>query len=442
MAPVVRAEPNGCQALLTFDGAYSDLENHGWLAFIRKFDGYNFTVARQFALSFDGCRAKVGDVQLEITEQFLSSATSLPVKGQKWSKSCKVDDVPWTLLFQSRTVNSCDRGLPAKMLKPRWYDLLMIIKQFVTCEGRYGFIFLFHLRLLMVFMGFELSMPHYLHRSLFKMAKRYKRSQADTSLFHLGLIKIILVYELGLRRDSWHDFLSRNGFEESNPPQVDKPMVTESKPTPVPYSVLLPKPKPDSPTNLPMAVTKQVEIDKPATKRPKTKTNANAKSKKNARLISRMARNKPKPPAKSEPIVVSEDSDSDIERFLAEEYPYSEGLCGKPPYDFVKNLPPCLRDNPDFPGIEPPHETLGESSKPPSVQTVAPPCDQCGLWLERYYLDVPKLQSKIHDLENQVAKLTGQNAKEQPNDKKQRTTGSILFKNVESATTIVNSKLT
>jgi hypothetical protein len=155
-----------------------------------------------------------------------------------------------------------------------------------------------------------------------------------------------------------------------------------------------------------------------------------------------MARNKPKPPAKSEPIVVSKDSNSEIERFLAEEYPYSEGLCGKPPYDFVNNLPPCLRDNLDFPGIESPHGTLGESSKPSIAQPVVPPCDQCGLWLERYYLDVPTLQSRIHDLENQVAKLTGQNAKVQPNDKKQRTTSSIMFKNVESATTIVNSKLT
>ena len=42
-----------------------------------------------------------------------------------------------------------------------------------------------------------------------------------------------------------------------------------------------------------------------------------SKEKKNARLISRMVRNKPKPPVKSEPIVVSEDSDSSIERFLA-----------------------------------------------------------------------------------------------------------------------------
>jgi hypothetical protein len=435
MAPVVRAEPNGCQALLTFDGAYRDLEEYGWLSFIRKFDGFNISVARQFALSFDGCRAKVGDVQLEITEQSLSLATGLPVKGQKWSKNYKVSDVPWTLLFRSRAVRSCNKGLPAKMLKPRWYDLLMILKQFITCEGRYGFVFLFHLRFLMVFMGFELSMPHYLHRSLFKMAKKYKQSQADTSLFHVGLIKMLVVCELGLRQDSWHNFLNRNGFEESNPPPVDKPMVSESKSTPVPYSVLLPKPEPDSLVNSPMTVT---NVAKPITTKARAKTAANTKNKKSARMISRMERNRSKPPVKTEPVMISEDSDSSIERFLAE-----EGFCGdEPPYDFVDNLPPCLRDNPDYPGIKPPLETLGESSKPPSAQKVATPCDQCGLWLERYYLDVPKLQSKIQDLENQVVKLTGRNDKGQPNDKNQRTAGSILFKNIESATAIVNSKLT
>jgi hypothetical protein len=51
------------------------------------------------------------------------------------------------------------------------------------------------------------------------------------------------------------------------------------------------------------------------------------------------------------------------------------------------------------------------------------------------------LQSKIQSLEDQVALLTSQKAKLQATDKRQRTTGSILFKNVESATGIVNSKL-
>jgi hypothetical protein len=429
MAPVVRAEPNGSQALLTFDGAFADLEEFGWLSFIQKFDGFNMIVARQFALSFDGGRAKVGDLQLEITEQSISSATGLPVIGEKWSKNYRVKDVPWTLLFRSRNVKSCGRGLPAKMLKPRWYDLLMILKQFITCEGRYGFVFLFHLRLLMVFMGFELNMPYYLHRSIFKMAKRYKRNQADTSLFHVGLIKILVVSELGLRRDSWQNFLNRNGFTEFNPPPVDKPMVSGDETNPVPYSVLLPTPELDSP----MAETKAV---KPITSKARAK-NA-VKSKRNARMISRMERNKSKPPVKTEPITIGDDSDSSIERFLAREGFDND----EPTYDFVDNFPPCLKDNPDYPGIKSSFETRGETSKPSPAQKATAPCDQCGLWLERYYLDVPKLQSKIRDLESQIARLAGRNDKGHPNDKNQLTTGSILFKNVESATAIVNSKLT
>jgi hypothetical protein len=122
MAPVVRAEPNGSQALLTFDGAYADLEEFGWLSFIRKFDSFNIPVAQQFALSFDGCRAKIGDLHLEVTKHSLSLVTGLPVKGEKWSKSFKVNDVPWTVTV------SCNRGLPASMLKPLWHNLLMILK--------------------------------------------------------------------------------------------------------------------------------------------------------------------------------------------------------------------------------------------------------------------------------------------------------------------------
>jgi hypothetical protein len=54
MAPVIRAEPNGCQALLMFDSAYSDLEEFGSLLFIQNFDGFNPCVVGQFTLTFDG----------------------------------------------------------------------------------------------------------------------------------------------------------------------------------------------------------------------------------------------------------------------------------------------------------------------------------------------------------------------------------------------------
>jgi hypothetical protein len=445
MAPVVRVEPNGNQALLMFDNARQDLADSGWLTFVERFEGFNLCVARQFAMTFDGCRAKVGDVQLEIDEQFISSATGLSTSGQRWFKNCKVEEVPWTLLFQSRKITSCDRGMPVTMLKQRWHDLLMIIKQFVTCEGRYGLVFLYHLRLLMIFIGYPLNMPFYFHRSLYKMSKKYKRHKADNNLFHHGLIKLIVVYHLSLLGDSWKAFIARNGFEDTDPPQVDKPVVTETKNVhPVPLHLLLPKPSTDPPIDLPDTVTKDAEaIKKPMRKNPKADLTANAKGKKNARLISRMARNKPKPPVEPNPIVLSEDSDSEVERFLASEYPYSQGLCAEPSYDFVSNLPPCLKDDPNYPGIKLPCETLGHLPKPsPALsKPTQSPCDQCNSWLERYYLDVPILQSRIQSLEDQIALLTSQKAKLQATDKKQKTTGSILFKNVESATTVVNSKL-
>ena len=94
MALVVRIEPNGSQDLLLFDNARKDLENSGWMVFIQSFEGFKHSVAQQFTLTFDGCRAKVVDVQLELNEEFMSSSTGLPATGKRWFKNSKVDEVP------------------------------------------------------------------------------------------------------------------------------------------------------------------------------------------------------------------------------------------------------------------------------------------------------------------------------------------------------------
>jgi hypothetical protein len=174
MSPVVFIEPNDNQALLLFYNSHKDLEKNGWLVFIQRFEGFNIFVAQQFTLTFDRCRAKIGDIQLQLDEEFISSATGLSATGERWFKNSKVDEVSWPLLFISRKVTSCEKGVPISTLKPRWHDILIMVKQFVTCEGRYGLVFLYHLQLLMNFMGYPLNMPHYFLRSIYKMAKRFK----------------------------------------------------------------------------------------------------------------------------------------------------------------------------------------------------------------------------------------------------------------------------
>jgi hypothetical protein len=79
-------------------------------------------------------------------------------------------------------------------------------------------------------------MPYYLWRRLYKMAKRYKRQRLNSSPFHHGMIKILLVHQLNLQNDDWNSFLTRNGFANYNTVEVDKPMIEE---TIVPTRVVL-----------------------------------------------------------------------------------------------------------------------------------------------------------------------------------------------------------
>jgi hypothetical protein len=94
-------------------------------------------------------------------------------------------------------------------------------------------------------------------------------------------------------------------------------------------------------------------VKKPIGKKLKGSVDINFKNKRVGCLISQCARNKIKPHEDTiNTIEVSEDSDLEIEKFLAEEDPVSFELYPDQPYDYVSNLPPCLKDNPEFSGIQ------------------------------------------------------------------------------------------
>jgi len=145
MAPVGCLDPNGCQELLSHDDAIEDLKSQGWDAFLKRFEGHNLQVARAFAQTFNGCRAKIGDTQLEVTKVFVSEAIGHLATSEKWFKNSKIQEVPWSLFMTSRKINCYEKGIPISLVKPRWHGLLSILKQFMTCESHYGLIFLYNI---------------------------------------------------------------------------------------------------------------------------------------------------------------------------------------------------------------------------------------------------------------------------------------------------------
>jgi hypothetical protein len=94
-------------------------------------------------------------------------------------------------------------------------------------------------------------------------------------------------------------------------------------------------------------------LKKPTGKKSKSSVDINFKNKRVGRLISRSLRNKTNSHANVISMIeVNERSDSEINKFLAEEDPLSFEPHPDRPYNFVDNLPPCLKDNPEFPGVK------------------------------------------------------------------------------------------
>ena len=50
----------------------------GWLEFLQKFSSFNMVVSKEFADSFNGVHAQVGDVEIKLSEKFISQAICLP----------------------------------------------------------------------------------------------------------------------------------------------------------------------------------------------------------------------------------------------------------------------------------------------------------------------------------------------------------------------------
>jgi hypothetical protein len=231
--------------------------------------------------------------------------------------------------------------------------------------------------------------------------------------------------------DCWDGFLVRNGFVSTvlcRNPNSDELLVKEhfdspnNKPATKPLNEVMPSQFPhekqvvecewsEPPVhNLDNGHNANMKpyVDKSHKQSKQKHTALGFRNKRVGRLISRSLRNRSKPHLSSiDPIEVNEVSDPEIENFLAEEDPDCHKSDPNQPYDFVNNLPPCLKDKGEFTGIR-----LGPGNVTGSIdatsldctlhqQIVSPVhCEVCLHWIERYYIDIPILQAQIKTLTN------------------------------------------
>jgi hypothetical protein len=164
-------------------------------------------------------------------------------------------------------------------------------------------------------------------------------------------------------------------------------------------------------------------------------------------------RNRSKPHLSSiDPIEINEVSDPKIEIFLAEEDPDRHKSEPTQPYDFVSNLPPCLKGSKGFTGIK-----FGQGPTTGNVDILTPNytlprqiapsvhCEVCLHWIEWYYSDIPILQARIKALTNHnellIKEIHDLRSNEQRQAKRLKKTGNIVIKNADSVKAIINYEI-
>jgi hypothetical protein len=189
----------------------------GCYNFCKKLQSFHQQVAEAFALNFDGKKAIIGRDEFEIDEALIAEVTELPTTGEKWFKTTVIKNVEFrTYLKPEHRGLIWKKDIPVSFLEEKWQQLLKAIMVYITCEGRYNRVMIYHFKLINHLTGRNpLNLPYFLHRSLSKMAHQVKAkpNQVAGRLSHHSLIKLLVCELLQRRGKEWNYFLFWNDFQ-------------------------------------------------------------------------------------------------------------------------------------------------------------------------------------------------------------------------------------
>ena len=120
----------------------------------------------------------------------LAEATGILDEGEYWFKKVTFTFDAQKYLLPD-VVADWDKGVHIQKFKPEWIEPIKIRQSYITCEGRFAFVFKYHFRFLHhLSHEAKMNLPFFFFKILQKMSSRVKEHQEHTkqSVFHHGLI--------------------------------------------------------------------------------------------------------------------------------------------------------------------------------------------------------------------------------------------------------------
>lgn len=147
-----------------------------------------------------------------ITETF-----KLDNSGEHWFKKGEVDEPLLNQFLLPEVQNpNWSKGIPINFIRKEWKIILVLIKNYISCEGRYNLISRFHIKFqLHMTEHAKINLPFFIIKRLHKMSEKVQkfRKVAMTSLAHPCLITALVYHELCCNRIDENLFLVDVSFD-------------------------------------------------------------------------------------------------------------------------------------------------------------------------------------------------------------------------------------
>ena len=119
-------------------------------------------------------------LKFKLTRELLAEATGIPYEGEYWFRK-----VPFTFDAQkyllTDVVADWGKGVHIQKFKPEWIEKIKIMQSYITCEGRFSFVFKYHFWFLQhLNHDAKMNLPFFFLKSIQKMYSRVKEHQDHT----------------------------------------------------------------------------------------------------------------------------------------------------------------------------------------------------------------------------------------------------------------------
>ena len=230
---ICRLEPIDTQWIKQFPRSAKLIQKSRWFEFCDRLQGYHSQVTMAFIKNYDEGRVQLQTLTVRVNENSISEAINVPAEGERWfkQKECKEDFSEFLIPGDEKL--DWKNGVHANRVKPAWRVPLEVVQSYITCDGRYDRVLKCHLKLLLHIHGvIKINLPFYLFKSLQNMVLKVQKHPSHTvrSIYHQGLIKLLVLTQLKKEGRSWMSFLTELGFNE-NPKEKGKRMIDEAHQT-------------------------------------------------------------------------------------------------------------------------------------------------------------------------------------------------------------------